>query len=105
MKSYKILSLSLISFLIIGCASRSRTVKLNDGTGNIYTFKKEWISCWIPMPALTGSVCKGSAIKTNILGQSYVIEMPLKICTPNNMDRYSLLCKAARELGLYEDNP
>ncbi len=35
MKSYKILSLSLISFLIIGCASRSRTVKLNDGRGNI----------------------------------------------------------------------
>ena len=95
MKLHNILSLGLTSFLIFGCSTTSRTLKLKDGIGNTYTFKKEWISCNYDY-----GICEASTIKTNIRGQSYTIEMPVTDCNLYNLHD-TILCSAALEFGLY----
>ena len=97
----KLLLLVTLPLTIAGCSFLN--AQYEDGRGNKYTFKSNSVSCF---EQYNGIKCRGSAIKKNIGGQRFVVNVKSKWCVDNDNgrisnDTYSMLCLAAQKLGKY----
>ena len=95
--------LALISFVIAGCSFGS--VQVKDRKGNKYTFKPDYVTCVIQWG---GILCEGQAIKKDISGRRYVVQLSQKFCDDTQgdtnyalMDHDAVVCEGARKLGIY----
>ena len=99
--------LALISFMIAGCSTES--VQLKDRRGNKYIFKPDFVSCWT---LVTSTLCEGQAIKQDMSGRRYTVQLDRKFCDAEGWEEglplvyepNSIICAGARKLGKYTSN-
>ena len=112
-----------ISEYDIGSFEEEKGTTVSDGRGNKYLFKENSVSCRDDKRNLrilnsniseTFTYCMGSAIKTDIAGQRYVIDFPEALCKSSDPDSRmdwnsenrirpnALTCVAARQMGKYQ---
>ena len=112
-----------ISEYDIGSFEEEKGTTVTDGRGNKYLFKENSVSCRDNTLTLrildnysseTLTYCVGSAIKTDIAGQRYVIDFPEALCKSSNPDAImdwnsenrirpnALTCVAAKKMGKYD---
>ena len=98
-----ILKIGIISLLLTGCGFGN--VEVKDRRGNKYTFKPDSVTCFSGM--FGGIYCEGSAIKKDIAGRRYVVQLSKKLCQSpyKNSTAFtepsSIICAGARKIGEY----
>jgi len=97
--------LALMSFIFAGCSAGS--VQVTDLKGNKYTFKPGFVTCRTETWGAIG--CQGQAIKKNMAGRRYVVQLRRRVCDDTSgdtnyllMDHDAVVCEGARRLGIYQ---
>ena len=83
--------------------NQSNGVRIIDNRGNKNLFKKDSVTCWTW--GESGDIfCEGSAIRKDIrLGRKYRANYQETHCTGLLSNENSVICRAARELGKYQN--
>ena len=82
-----------------------RSVQVKDRRGNTYIFKPDFVSCYTAY-GLSTIICEGQAIKKNMSGRRYNVQLETKYCDTEGLRTWihepnSILCVGARKLGKY----